>query len=347
MRLTLELSLQVLTFRRMNRRDFLCRTSLLAAAGLLARRSVFAEGAASPTSLPAATPKAPLPASATPFGTFKPLRRDVGVFTGRGGTIAWLASKDALAVVDTQFPDTAATCLAGLPGRGGRRIDVVLNTHHHADHTSGNPVFHPAAQTIVAQANVPKLQFAAAERAERDPSVQSWARLDQQVYADTTFAEAWRHELGDEVVTAQYFGPAHTNGDAIVMFEKANVVHMGDLVFNRLYPVIDRLSGASARSWITILERAAKTYPADAIYVFGHGNSKFGVTGSREDLLVMRDYWSAVVARVEKGIAAGKSRSEIADLPNLPGFEDLHAPPPNRLPSNLSAVYDELTERKA
>ncbi len=333
----------------MNRRDFLCRTSLLTAAGLLARRSLFAAGAtpSSAPTLPTAARGAPAPGmGAAPFGTFTPLRRDVGVFIGRGGTIAWLASKDALAVVDTQFPDTAATCLAGLPGRANRRIDVVLNTHHHADHTSGNPIFRPAAQTIVAQANVPKLQFAAAERAERDPNVQSWARLDQQVYADTTFAEAWRHELGDEVVTAQYLGPAHTSGDAIIMFEKANVVHMGDLVFNRMYPVIDRPAGASARSWIAILERATKTYPADAIYVFGHGNSKFGVTGRRDDLVVMRDYWSAVVAWVEKGIASGKSRSDIASLANLPGFDDFHASPPNRLPANLAAAYDELTEKR-
>jgi glyoxylase-like metal-dependent hydrolase (beta-lactamase superfamily II) len=130
------------------------------------------------------------------------------------------------------------------------------------------------------------------------------------------------------------------------MFEKANVVHMGDLVFNRIYPVIDRLAGASARSWVTILERVVKTYPADAIYVFGHGNSKFGVTGRREDLLVMRDYWSAVLSHAEKGIAAGKSRSEVADLANLPGFDDFHAPPPNRLAANLAAAYDELTEKK-
>lgn len=344
-RLALEVLRQLFTFAGMNRREFLSRTSLFAAAGLLGRRTLVAAGAASQTPLPPAGSRVPLPASAMPFGTFTPLRRNVGIFSGRGGTIAWLAAKDALAVVDTQFPDTAATCLTGLPGRAGRRIDVVVNTHHHADHTSGNPIFRPAAGTLVAQANVPKLQFAAAERAERDPHVQSWARLDQQVYADTTFVEAWRHELGDETITAQYFGPAHTNGDAIVMFEKANVVHLGDLVFNRIYPVIDRLSGASARSWVAILERAVKTYPVDAIYVFGHANSKFGPTGKRDDLLVMRDYWSAVIAHVEKGIAAGKSRSEIADLANLPGFEDFHATPPTRLPANLSAVYDELTEK--
>ena len=52
---------------------------------------------------------------------------------------------------------------------------------------------------------------------------------------------------------------------------------MGDLMFNRIYPVIDRPGGASIRHWVVVLEEVAKTYPADAIYVFGHGNAKFGV----------------------------------------------------------------------
>lgn len=326
----------------MNRRDFLRCSSFAAAAGLLARSGLRAESAA-PAGAAAAAP-AP---SAPPVTEFKPLRRNVGIFTGRGGTIGWLASKDSLAVVDTQFPDTAAIFLQGLPGRAERKIDVVINTHHHADHTSGNPVFKPVAKTIVAQANVPKLQFAAADRAEKDPKAASWARLEQQVYADTTFPEVWRHEFADEVISAQYHGRAHTSGDAAIVFEKANVVHLGDLMFNRIYPVIDRPSGASVRGWIKVLEEIVRTYPADAIYVFGHGNPKFGVTGKRDDLLVLRDYWTAVLTLVQKDIAAGKSKAEIMTLPNLPGFPDFHANPAPRFATALGVAYDELTEDKA
>ncbi len=307
----------------MNRRDFLLRSSLLVSAGLMVRNPLSGQ--------------APAPAPAAgPVVNFQPLRRHTGIFTGRGGTIGWLANAEALLVVDTQFPDTAALCLAGLPGRDGRRLDAVLNTHHHGDHTSGNGIFKAAAKTIVAHANVPRLQLAAAERA---------GTVEKQVFADQTFPDVWRRELGDEVVTAQYFGPAHTSGDVIVHFERANVVHLGDLVFNRLYPVIDRVGGASVRHWITVLEEAAGTYPADAIYVFGHGHAKFGVTGARGDLLVFRDYLSGLLAHVEKEIAAGKSRDEIVALENLPGFPDYHQPRPNRLGANLGVAYDELTEK--
>lgn len=317
----------------MNRRDFLARSSLFTSAGLLARSALSAQAPASPA-LAAATKAAPAPA----VTEIKLLRRDVGVFTGRGGSIGWLSSKAALVAVDTQFPDTAATFAMGVPGRGNRLFDAVINTHHHGDHTGGNPVLKPIAKTIVAHANVPKLQFAAAEKANT---------LDKQVYADATFPEVWRREIGGEVITAQYHGAAHTSGDVVVLFEKANVVHMGDLMFNRLYPVIDRGSGGRFKSWISVLEEAAKTYPADAIYIFGHGNAKFGPVGKREDLLVFRDYLSGLLDYTQKKIAAGEAKEKIMALENLPGFDDFHQALPNRLSSNLGTAFDELTDKKS
>lgn len=319
----------------MNRRTFLLRSAGLAAAGLFSRSLLRAQNSAPATGATAAGAKPAAP-SGPGITEFKPLRRNTGIFSGRGGTIGWLASPSGLIVIDTQFPDTAAVCLAGLPGREGRRLDAVLNTHHHADHTSGNPVFKPFTRQIVAQANVPKLQFAAAERA---------GNLESQVFADTTFAEVWRHDCGDEVVTAQYFGPAHTNGDAVMTFEKANVVHLGDLVFNRLYPYIDRPGGASARGWVKRLEEVHESFPADAIYIFGHGSTKFGVTGTRDDLLVMRDLLDAMLHHVQKGLDAGQTKDQIVALDNLPGFPDFHVPAPNRLPGILGTVYDELTAK--
>lgn len=318
--------------RTMNRRDFLVRSSLFATAGLLARSRLWAQTPAVPPAAALAQPPAP------PVTKFTPLRRNVGYFTGRGGTIGWLASKDALVVVDTQFPDTAAACLAGLPGGAHRQLDVVLNTHHHADHTGGNPIFKPVARTIVAHANVPSLQFAAAEKA---------GNLDKQVYADTTFTDLWRRQLGDEIVTAEYHAPAHTGGDAVMLFEQANVVHMGDLVFNRMYPVTDAPGGCSLRGWVKALEDVTKAFPADAIYVFGHGNPKFGVTGQRGDLLVMRDYLGAILDYTQRKIAAGEPKEKIVTLENFPGFEDFHSPLPNRLASNLTVAYAELTAKPA
>jgi cyclase len=315
----------------MNRREFI-RSSLVISASLAAAR---------------ARAQAPAAIPATPF---RPLRGDVGIFTGRGGTIGWLASRDALAVVDTQFPDTALVCLKGIPGIGSRTIDATINTHHHMDHTGGNVVFKAASRRLVAQVNVPRLQFEAAQRAERsvkfDAKIDPAATVASQVYAETTFADVWRRELGGEIVTAEFRGPAHTGGDSVIIFEKANVVHMGDLVFNRIYPFVDRPGGASIRGWVSSLEACAAAYPSDAIYVFGHGNSRFGVTGTRPDLLVMRDFLSGVLEHVQREIAAGRDKPTVVALENLPGFPDYNAALPNRLGSILGAAYDELTESK-
>lgn len=312
----------------MNRRAFLSRSATLAAAGLLLRPLLSAESAA-------AGPK-PARAASSMATEFVPLRRGTGYFTGRGGVIGWLATDEAMVVIDTQYPETAGLCLAGLPGRAKRQVDVVFNTHHHKDHTSGNELFQKSARMIVAQKNVPKLQLRDAERV---------GDTYKQVFADTLFDDVWRRELGDEVVTAQSMGPAHTGGDAMVCFERANVVHLGDLVFNRTYPVIDRVGGANIRGWLKALESVAQDSPSDALFIFSHANARFGHTGGRADVLLMRDYLAALLERTEKAIAAGQSRDELVRLGNMPGFDDFHVPPgrANRLPANLAAAFDELS----
>lgn len=164
----------------MNRRQFLHRSGAAVSLGLLARGALLAQN----------PPAGPVSASPAPPPTaFKELRRQVGYFTGRGGTIGWLASPDALAAVDTQFPDTATVFLRDLPGRSGRRLDVVINTHHHPDHTGGNAVMHPATKAIVAHVNVPELLRARAEADKRT--------LDPATLPDATFPETWRMDLGE------------------------------------------------------------------------------------------------------------------------------------------------------
>jgi glyoxylase-like metal-dependent hydrolase (beta-lactamase superfamily II) len=267
---------------------------------------------------------------------FVKLRGNTGYFTGRGGTIGWYSTPEALVAVDTQFEDTARLFLAGMPGRGQRNLDWVFNTHHHGDHTGGNRLFKAVSKAIVAQRLEPRFQL---RQGERDHN------LDKQVFADTWFDELWSCDLGAECLSARFFGSAHTGADCVVCFEKANVVHLGDLVFNRMYPVIDRFGGGTVRGWLEVLERIPKEFSDDTLYLFGHGNPRFGVTGGRAELALMRDYLSALLEHVARQVAAGRSRAELIAMDNFPGFEDFHVAPGkgNRLPANLGAVYDELT----
>ena len=247
-----------------------------------------------------------------PATSFAPLRSGTGTFTGRGGTIGWYIDKDALVVVDTQMPETAPACLAGLAERSPRHIDLLINSHHHYDHTGGNGIFKPKAKRILAQKNVPALQKAGAERMNR---------LEGQVYATETYEQDWEEDLGGETVHLRYWGPAHTGGDSIIHFEKANVVHAGDLVFNRIAPVIDTQGGSSVANWIVVLERMHKEFSDDTIFMFGHGSESNGVTGRRADLLAMRDFLTALLTYVRKGVDSGTPVDSLAGIAALPGFE--------------------------
>lgn len=249
-----------------------------------------------------------------PEPLFTPVRRDVGIFTMRGGTIGWLVNADAVAVVDSQFPAEAAACLAGLNERsGGRGVDCLVNTHHHGDHSGGNVSFRGAARRVVAHAQ-------AAEHMRQPPGGQPPA---DQLFPDTIFSDTWSADVGDERVTARHFGRAHTSGDAVITFEQANVAHMGDLLFHRRHPVVDRAAGATLRGWMQVLDRTVAEHARDTIYIFGHAAAGLPVTGTWTDLIRFRDYIGAVLDHVERQARSGRSRDEILAEPGpFEGFED-------------------------
>ena len=295
-----------------NRREFLTTSSLALVGGAFGRLPLRAQDA---------TPR------------FEELRRNVGAFHMRGGTIGWLISDDALVVVDSQYPDTASACLSGLKMRSSRMIDVLVNTHQHGDHTGGNKGLRAATREIVSHANVPGLQRRQARQR---------GTVANQAYPDTTFDENWRMDAGDEVVSAKYYGSAHTSGDVVVTFERANIAHLGDLLFNRRDPFVDRPGGASIRGWIKLLPQVINDHDSDTLYIFGHAGARFSVTGAADDLVVQRQYFEAVLEHVERGVAAGHSQEQIASLERLPGMDD-HDSTPQSLARVLNVAVEELT----
>ncbi|WP_233992428.1 MBL fold metallo-hydrolase [Salinibacter altiplanensis] len=264
---------------------------------------------------------------------FESLRGGIGTFTQRGGTIGWLATDDGLAVVDTQSPNSAPDCWNGLSDRSQGPLSLVINTHHHGDHVGGNGVFAQYTDRFVAHANVPDLMRASADE----------GAANDQTYPTETFEETWSESLGDETISLHHRGPAHTGGDAIVVFENANIVHVGDLVFNRAYPFIDIDGGADSRGWIESLETIHGTLDDDTILIHGHGNPEFGVTGGREDLLVMRDFLSALNEYVTQQRQAGASLDEMKQTETLKGFEAFDFDWALSLADCIEAVHQEQT----
>lgn len=297
-----------------NRRDFVKTSMLAGVAGVVPAAPAAAQ--------PAAAPPAP--------AVFTPLRRNVGIFNQRGGTIGWLVSPDGLLVVDSQFADTAPNLLAGLKERSPRQIDVLINSHHHPDHTGGNGVLRPAAKQIVAHVRAAENLKVQSERAKTTPTM-----------PDVTFPDTWSVTLGDETVRARHWGPAHTGGDVSIHFEQANVVHLGDLLNNRGYANVDGPAGASVHGWIQVLEKMAAAYPADALYVFGHAEAGHPFIGTRGDLHYQRDYFTAVVEMARRARREGRAKEELAQVEVLPKFEH-HGGIKARLGIALTLAYDEL-----
>ncbi|HEX9957979.1 MAG TPA: MBL fold metallo-hydrolase, partial [Fibrella sp.] len=159
----------------------------------------------------------------------KMVRDTVGVFTEKGGTIAYLKTQDGWVVVDTEFPEQAQHLVAALKKTADIPLNLLINTHHHGDHTGGNIVFKGLVSHVVAHENSLKNQKAVAEKSNT---------VDKQLFPDVTFKDSWKQKVGSESIRAYYFGPAHTDGDAQIHFENANVLHMGDLMNNRRYPFI-------------------------------------------------------------------------------------------------------------
>src|SRR6476660_3542018 len=227
----------------MHRRNFIMNASILTGGALLFQKN----------------------AMATIFPSFdysvRMLRNNVGIFTERGGTIGFLLSREGILVVDAQFPDTAAHLIDDLKKRGTAPLRYLLNTHHHGDHTSGNIAFKGLVEHVVAHENSLANQKAVAEKNKT---------TDKQLYPDITFHEDWKLKWSDEKIKADYFGPGHTNGDAVYFFENANILHVGDLMFNKRHPFVDRSAGANISSWIKDLDRIMKIADKDTIIIFGH-----------------------------------------------------------------------------
>lgn len=271
-----------------------------------------------------------------PFDTpykIKELRNGVGVFTERGGTIAFASTSKGIAVVDSQFPEQSNHLIEALKGMSENPIKLLFNTHHHGDHSGGNISFKGIVEHVIAHENSLKNQKAVAEKQNT---------VEKQVFPDITYQDTHKEKLGKETIKMHYFGAGHTNGDSIIHFERANVAHCGDLVFNRRFPVVDRNAGASMNSWINVLDKINATFDKDTIFVFGHAFDPEKITGTHEDIKAFKNYLEQLLGYVSQEIKAGKSKEEILKttaIPNAPEWKG------DGIQRSLTAAYDELTSK--
>lgn len=182
---------------------------------------------------------------------------NVYMLTGAGGNIGASVGADGTLIIDDQFAPLAERILAALDHIDGAAPKLILNTHFHGDHTGSNPFFGRTG-TIIAHDNV---------RARL---------LSQDDFPDSglpvvTFADEVSVHFNGDTVRVIHLPAGHTDGDSIVWFETANVLHMGDLLFKGAFPFIDIASGGSVAGVIDNLSRVLEMVPADIRIIPGHG----------------------------------------------------------------------------
>ena len=296
----------------MNRRHFIQSSALTLGALTIAQQKIFGAMFSDPWKI-------------------KMLRNDIGVFTEKGGTIAFLLSKKGIVVVDAEFPEQSQRLIDELKKRSDKPFRLLINTHHHQDHTAGNISFKGVVENVLAHENSLKNQ--------RNVAVQQKIE-DKQLYPDKTFGDTWCEKIGKENICLYYHGTGHTDGDAIIHFQHANIVHMGDLMFNRRHPFVDRSAGASMKNWIVALDKASNHFSNDTIFIFGHAADGYEVTGTKDDLKAFGEYLGKVLNFVDSEIKSGKTKEEILKTTVLPFETEWKG---DGLQRPLQAAYEELT----
>ncbi len=207
-----------------------------------------------------------------------------------------------------------------------------MQYHHHGDHTGGNISFKDLTKNIVSHKTVPELQRKAAEERKT---------LDQQLYPNILFEETFKFSLGNEKVKGYHFGAGHTFGDVVYHFEKDNVVHMGDLMFINMIPVYRIKDGSNSKGWISVLDKAIEKFDKDTLFIFGHSDKPETSTGTKADLIDMRNFLIATNDFVGRAIKEGKTTEQLLkDHAYVPGFAKRKTP--QRFPDFIKAVRETL-----
>jgi cyclase len=313
--------------KQISRREMLRGSATLAGSALLAQFFPALSLRASAMSNEQQTPSpAQLLASmrakfnAAPLKTQR-LDEDVTMLSGPGGSVVVLNGRDGKFIVDTFVAPAWPRLKEALDGLGDAPVKCVINTHWHFDHTDNNAPLHAAGATVLAHENTKKrmsephdlpVLYRGSDGTlaglHFDPSPAE--ALPQQ-----TFADGYKLQANWETLVMQHVAAAHTDTDVYVLFEKANVIQMGDLFFNRMYPYIDPGTGGKITGMIAAADKILSLADNETRIVAGHGplGNKVDLTKFRDMLVTSRD-------RVERLKSAGKSAQEaVAEKP----FADL------------------------
>ncbi len=220
---------------------------------------------------------------------------NVYMLQGAGGNIGVFATEEGLLLIDDQFSPLAERIEAAMKSIINKDLKYIINTHYHGDHTGSNSFFSHKAP-IFAHRNV------RARLADKEP-------FEQVALPVVTYNEGINIYLAGEAIQISHYPNAHTDGDSIVYFKKANVLHTGDLFFELGFPYIDLKHGGNVKGYLSAVEQIIAKFPDDVIIIPGHGQLTNKVRYQE-----FADMIKYSIKHVTQLLAQGKTEQEIITI---------------------------------
>ncbi len=231
------------------------------------------------------------------------IRNGVYMLQGAGGNIGASVGDDGVFIIDDQFAPLSEKIMTALGELSDKPVSYVVNTHWHFDHTGGNENFGNGGSVIVAHENVRERmstkQFMKAFGREVPPSPEAALPV-------VTFSENTTFYFNDSQIQVMHVPAAHTDGDSLVLFTEANVLHMGDTFFNGFFPFIDSSAGGTLDGVIASTKRALGMINDDTMIIPGHGP-----LSKKPDLEKYLAMLEEVKSTLKPMVDAGKSLDDV------------------------------------
>ena len=232
-----------------------------------------------------------------------PVSDGIYMLMGEGGNIGVSIGEDGTFAIDDQYEQMSAKITAAIKALSGESPKFLFNTHWHGDHAGGNEHFGKQGAIIVAHENV-------RESLKVEKSIKLFNMhkppSPKEALPVVTFQREMSLHLNGDDIRMVHVANAHTDGDAIVHFTQANVIHAGDTFFNGFYPFIDVDSGGGIAGMIAACNTVLALANDKTKIMPGHGP-----LASKADLVAFRDMLVAAEKNIQALIAAGKTEAEV------------------------------------